>query len=82
MPDIYSLVENPRFTRRSEYRMKPPFKLTNMGQSSISYVGPKVWNNLPSECRLEINSNKFKHKIKEHFFENIQRVNDDIYLYY
>jgi len=82
MPDIYSLVENPRLTRRSEYKLKQPPKLTNMGLNSISYIGPKVWNNLPLDCRLEDNSNKFKHKIKEHFFENIQRKDDDIYIYY
>ena len=82
MSDIYSLVENPRSTRRSEYRMKQPFKVTNMGQSSISYVGPKVWNTLPRECKSEDNLNNFKHKIKDQFFENIQREADDIYIYY
>ena len=82
MSDIYSLVENPRTTRRSEYKMEKPFKLTNMGQSSISYIGPKVWNTLPAECKLEDNLNKFKHKIKDQFFKNIQRETDDIYLYY
>ena len=82
MSDIYSLIENPRTTRRSEYKMKQPFRSTNMGQNSISYIGPKVWNNLPKECKIEEISNKFKHKIKDQFFENLQRVNDDIYLYY
>ena len=82
MSDIYSLVENPRSTRRSEYRMKQPFKVTNMGQSSISYVGPKVWNTLPRECKSEDSLNNFKHKIKDQFFENIQREADDIYIYY
>ena len=41
-----------------------------------------IWNKLPSECKLEDNPNKFKHKIKEEFFKNIQRENDDIYIYY
>ena len=82
MSDIYSLVENPRATRRSEYKMKQPFRYTNMGQNSISYIGPKVWNNLPPECKLEEIPNKFKHKIKDKFFENLQRANDDIYLHY
>ena len=79
MSDMYSLVENPRITRRSEYRIKQPFRSTNMGQNSISYFGPKVWNTLPAQCKLEDNSNKFKHKIKDHFFLNIQHVEDDIY---
>ena len=71
MSDIYSLIENPRTTRRSEYKMKQPFRSTNMGQNSISYIGPKVWNKLPPNCKLEEIPNKFKHKIKDKFFENL-----------
>ena len=40
-----------------------------------------IRNKLSSECKPEDNSNKFKHKIKEEFFKNIQRNNDDIYIY-
>ena len=53
-----------------------------MGQNSASYIGPKFWNKLSNECKLEENPNKFKHKIKDFFFTNIQRANDDIYIYY
>ena len=53
-----------------------------MGQNSASYFGPKIWNNLTNECKLEENLNKFKHKIKDTFFRNIQRADDDIYIYY
>ena len=53
-----------------------------MGQNNASYVGPKIWNNLTNECKLEENLNKFKHKIKDTFFRNIQRADDDIYTYY
>ena len=82
MSDIYSLVVNPRSTRRSEYRIKHPFRATNMGQNGISYIGLTVWNKLPPDCKLENIPNKFKHKIKENIFENVQRANDDIYVYY
>ena len=50
MSDMYSLVESPLITHRSEYRMKQPFRSTNMGQNSISYFGPKVWNTLQAQC--------------------------------
>ena len=52
MSDIYSLVVNPRSTRRSDYRIKQPFRATSMGQNGISYIGPKVWNKLPPDCKL------------------------------
>ena len=53
-----------------------------MGLNSASYIGPKTWNDLPNECKLEENPIRFKHKIKDSFFTNIQRENDDIYIYY
>ena len=82
MSDIFSVVDNPRNTRGSVHKLELPFKTTNMGQKAISYIGPRVWNKLPSDCKLENNPNKFKHKIKAQFFQNIQRINDDIYIYY
>ena len=82
MSDTYSLVEKLQTTRRSVLKSKLPLKKNKMGQNAISYIGPKVWNELPSECKLEDNSNKFKYKIKEEFFKNMQRKNDDIYIYY
>ena len=82
MSDMFSLPQNPRTTRRSTFKLKLPYKCTNMGQTGISYIGPKIWNNLPSQCKLENNPNKFKHKLKDLFFHNIQRVNDNIYVYY
>jgi len=41
-----------------------------MGLNSASYIGAKIWNNLPNECNLEENPNKFKHKVKDTFFTN------------
>ena len=82
LSDTYSLMENLQTTRKSVLKLELPLKKTKMGQNSISYIGPKVWNKLPSECKLEDNPNKFKHKIKEEFFKNIQRENDNIYMYY
>ena len=82
MSDMYSLIEKPRETRNFRYKLKLPLKSTNMGQNSASYAGPKFWNHLTNECKLEENLNKFKHKIKDTFFTNIQRADDDIYIYY
>ena len=82
MSDMYSLIEKPHNTRHSRYKLKLPLKSTNMGLNCASYTGPKFWNYLPNECKLEEDPNKFKHKIKNTFFSNIQRENDDIYFYY
>ena len=49
MSDMFSLIEKPCTTRNSIYKLKLPLKSTNMGQNSVSYIGPKIWNNLPNE---------------------------------
>ena len=82
MSDIFSLMENLQTTRRSVLKLALPFKHTKMGQNGISYIGPKVWNKVPSTCKLADNPNIFKHKIKEEFFKTIQYDNDNIYMYY
>ena len=51
------------------HRFQLPFKRTNIGQKGISYTGPKIWDSLSTEVKLSKNSNTFKHKIKNDFFE-------------
>ena len=82
MSDIYSFIEKPENTRNSAYKPKLPLKLTSIGQNSASYFDPKVWNNLPNEYKMEENPNNFKHKIKNLFFANMQRADENIYFYY
>ena len=48
----------------------------------LQYLGPKIWNNLPSDLKSAKNPNTFKHKIKENFFQQIQKEEDDIYVFY
>ena len=62
--NTYDMVQG---TRNSKHRFKVPLKKTNMGQNSLSYLGPKLWNNLPSPSSKS--RNIFKHKIKSGIFE-------------
>ena len=34
-------------TRKSFAKFKHPFRKTNTGQKTLSYIGPSLWNNLP-----------------------------------
>ena len=43
---------------------------------------PKIWNSLPSYSKSEIDTNTFKHKIKENFFQNMQKEEDEIFIVY
>ena len=48
----------------------------------IEIVNPKIWNSLSSDLKSANYPNTFKHKIKENFFQNIQKEEDDIYVFY
>ena len=80
--EIFHPVNQGRATRRSKFKLEFPFWKSSAGQTRPSYLGPKVWNSLPSELKSSNNINTFKNKIKENFFRNIQKEEDDIYVFY
>ena len=69
MSDIFIPQKVLKITRNSTHRFQMPFRRTNIGQKGMSYFGPKLWNNLPTELKLSKSTNLFKHKIKDMFFE-------------
>ena len=80
--EIYHPMEQIHNTRRSKFKLHLPYRQTNIGQRGLSYLGPKLWNNLPSDIKSIDSLNNFKHTIKETFFQNLRRKEDDIYIYY
>ena len=57
-------------TRNSMYRLKTQIRKSNMGQNSLSYLGPKLWNILPKEIKSSKSKNSFKQKLKDNYFSN------------
>ena len=51
-------------TRNNFAKLKHPFRKTNTGQKSLSYIGPSLWNNLPETIEKTNNLNTFKHNVK------------------
>ena len=41
-------------TRNSFAKLKHPFRKTNTGQKTLSYIGPSLWNNLPETIKKRI----------------------------
>jgi len=73
--EMYNPVEQSRYTRRSFKQLKLPNQATNRGLKTLSYIGPKLWNGLPTSI-LSVNGvNTFKHKLKENFFKEIYTEN-------
>ena len=80
--EIYHPTKQSHNTRMSMLKLHLPFRTSNQGQRGLSYIGPKLWNKLPSELKSIESLNTFKHTIKEIFFQNLKREEDDIYIYY
>ena len=80
--EIFHPANLGRTTPRSKFKLEFPFHKSTSGQKCLSYLGPKIWNNLPSDSKSAKILNTFKHKIKENFFQQIQKEEDDIYLVY
>ena len=70
MSNIFIPHKAVRNTRNSAHNFKMPLRRTNTGQNTLSYLGPKLWNKLPTDMKLLQSTNAFKHKMKEAFFEN------------
>ena len=83
MNDIYKLASSYYHnTRKGVYRLTQPYKTNNSGLNSLSYIGPRQWNDLPNKLKLTTDADTFKHSIKDLIFNNLKKKEDDIYLYY
>ena len=49
MKEVFEYASQARISSRNNYaKLRVPFHKTTMGQRSLSYIGPSVWNKLPS----------------------------------
>ena len=78
--EIFHPANVGRITRRSKFDLEFPCRKSTSGQKCLSFLGPKIWNSLPSDLKSAKNPNTFKHKIKEIFVQKIQKEEDDIYV--
>ena len=54
-------------TRNNFFKLKNPFRKTNMAQKAISYIGPSIWNSLSHLIKRANSLNTFKHNLKKHY---------------
>ena len=73
MKEVFEYASQERISSRNNYaKLKVPFCKTTMGQKSPSYIGPSVWNKLPSSMKKNISLNKFKHDVKKHYLQELR----------
>ena len=65
---IFAFAPNCRIGTRINFsKLKNPFRKRNMGQKTITYIGPFIWNSLPDSTKKANNLNTFKHNVKKHY---------------
>ena len=73
MKEVFEYASQGRISSRNNYaKLKVPFRKTTMGQKSLSYIGPSVWNKLPSSVKRKNSLNKFKHDVKKHYLRELR----------
>ena len=61
--------------RNSYHKLQQPFRKTNTGQNTLSFIGPALWNKVPEENKRTTNLNVFKHNLKNHYLKELGKAN-------
>ena len=81
MNEMFSTYKQNNNTRNATLKLSQPHKKTNKGQKGLSYLGPSLWNKMDSDCKLITNLNIFKHSLKHIYFNQLVKIEEDIYKY-
>ena len=82
MEDIFIKPANTRRTRfTDDTKLLIPSRNHEYGKNCLSYLGGTIWNNIANTIKEVKTCSNFKHKIKDKFFKDIKRKEDDIYAY-
>ena len=82
MREIFSPNTNRRLTtRNSLHNLRQPSRKTKQGQNCLSFIGPSIWNKLPNSIKESTSANSFKHKLKDHFFNERKKKEQDVYFF-
>ena len=79
MSDIYNKIDYLHNTRKGHLRLELPSINTFSGEKGLSYIGPRLWNDLSFDIKKCNRANTFKQKVKEDFFRKLKKKEDDIY---
>ena len=73
--------KNTRNTRNFTGKLSQPYREANKGQKWLSYLGPCIWNNIDTRCKLMPALNTFKHSLKSNIPIQLVKKEGKIYKY-
>ena len=79
--DIYKQsVQNQANTRSSVLKLKHPLRSTWSGQK-VCPIWHQQFGSLPTKLKISNSLNNFKYKLKDHFFQKLRNMEQDIFAY-
>ena len=70
--EVFEFAPEGNISLRNDFlKLKRPFRNTNTGQKTLSFIGPSFWNQIPETLKKTDNLNTFKHNLKKHFFNQM-----------
>ena len=73
-------AESSSSLRNGYQKLQKLFCKTSTGQNALSFIGPALWNKVPTEIKRVTNLNAFKHNLKKHYLKI--RIFKKNYCYY
>ena len=66
--EVFELASPNNLRRRNRYlKLICPFRKTNIGQNTLSFIGSSIWNKTPEVLKKTNSINTFKHNLKKHY---------------
>ena len=62
-------LSDPPYATRNSNSAPVTFQRLSISQRSLSYIGPRIWNSIPSNIRNIVNYKQFKARLKSYFVE-------------
>ena len=59
-------------TRNSYLKLIYPFRKTSMGQNTLSFIGPSIWNKTPEVLKKTNSINTCKHNFKKYYLTQLK----------
>ena len=66
--DIFN-VKTTKYNIRNPNMLTRPLCKNASGQKAISFLGPKIWADIPNDIKKKCTITSFKHEFKKHFLE-------------
>ena len=77
--ELYKPFNHGHNMQRSNCRLQLPYRSTSYGHEALSFLGPKLWDNLPAYIKSSSNIKTFEHDINKLFFKELEKKEDNVY---